>query len=160
MSDVNDFLFGGSGKAAKLEEMGDQVAGVITNVQVAQQTSMEDNTPLTWPDGSPRKQLIITLLTDHREDGDDDGLRRIFAKGGKYEVASGSGASMKDAIADAVKRANCRTLDEGGSLTVAYTGIGKKTNRGYSAPKLYKAKYEAPKTSVAESDLFGSEEPF
>jgi len=161
MSDINDFLFGGGGKAAKFEDLGDQVSGRITDVQVTQQTSMEDNTPLTWADGSPRKQLVITLATDQRDGDDDDGARRIYAKGGRYEVANGSGTSMKDAIGDAVKRAGCRSLDEGGNLTVAYTGLGKKTNRGYSAPKLFKAKYEAPKASISEDDLFGKDpEPF
>jgi hypothetical protein len=157
MSDINDFLFGGTGKAAKFEEEGDMVVGVITDAKTSQQTSMEDNTPLTWPDGSPRMQLVITLQTDLREGDEDDGVRRLYAKGGRYEVMTGSGTSMKDAIAEAVKRAGSRTLDEGGRLTVAYTGSGKKTNRGYSAPKLFKAKYEAPKASIAEDDLFGED---
>ena len=159
-NDVGDFLFGGTGKAAKFDDLGDQITGVITDCQVTQQTSMEDNTPLTWSDGSPRKQLVITIQTDAHDGDDDDGQRRIFAKGGRYEVAQGSGTSMKDAIADAVKRAGGRTVEEGGTLTVAFTGLGKKTNRGYSAPKLYKARYEAPTKSISEKDLFGEEEPF
>jgi len=154
MSDANDFLFGGTGKAAKFEEVGDQVEGVIDDVKVAQQTSMEDNTPLTWPDGSPRMQLIITLRTAAREGDDDDGVRRVYAKGGRYEVASGNGTSMKDAIADAVKKAGAKSIDEGGTLRVAHTGIGKKTNRGFSAPKLFRATYTAPKASVSADDLF------
>ena len=157
MSDVNDFLFGGGGKAAKFEEMGDTITGVIDHVEVNQQTSMEDNTPLTWSDGSPRKQLVITLATELRDGEDDDGKRRVYAKGGNYEVASGSGTSMKDAIGDAVRKAGAKSLDEGGTLTVAFTGMGKKTNRGYSAPKLYKARYEAPKSSVSADDLFGQD---
>ena len=161
MEDTTDFLFGGTGKAAKLEEMGDAISGVITDAVVQQQTSMDDNAPLFWPDGSPRKQLVITLQTDLHDGDDDDGMRRLYAKGGKFEVASGSGTSMKEAIADAVKRASARKLDEGGKLTVALTGIGKKTNRGYNAPKLYKAKYEAPKATISEADLFGDDaEPF
>jgi hypothetical protein len=154
MSDANDFLFGGTGKAAKFEEVGDQVEGTIDDVKVAQQTSMEDNTPLTWPDGSPRMQLIITLRTEAREGDDDDGVRRVYAKGGRYEVASGTGTSMKDAIADAVKKAGAKSIDEGGTLKVAHTGMGKKTNRGFSAPKLFRATYEAPKASVMANDLF------
>ena len=154
MSDTTDFLFGGGGKAARFDEIGDKVTGVITDAKTSQQTSMEDNTPLTWPDGSPRMQLVITLQTDERIDDNDDGQRRLYAKGGRYEVASGTGTSMKDAIADAVKKAGGRSLDEGAHLTVAHTGIGKKTNRGYSAPKLFRAVYEAPKASVAADDLF------
>ena len=72
MSDINDFLFGGGGKAAKFENLGDFIEGTVTNVQLSQQTSMEDNAPLTWSDGSPRMQLVVTLATEHRE-GDNDG---------------------------------------------------------------------------------------
>lgn len=154
MSDVGDFLFGGGGKAAKFDEVGDEVRGAITDVQVTQQTDMETGAPLTWSDGSPRKQLVVTLQTDERSGDDDDGVRRIYAKGGTYEVASGAGTSMKQAIADAAKKVGASSIDQGGILRVAHTGIGKKTNRGFSAPKLYRATYEAPKASIAADDLF------
>lgn len=153
-NDANDFLFGGGGKAASFEEVGDAVEGIVEDVKLTQQTGMEDNLPLTWPDGSPRMQLVVTLRTDAREGADDDGVRRIYAKGGRYEAASGTGTSMKDAIADAIKKVGAKGIDEGGRLKVAHTGIGKKTNRGFSAPKLYRATYEAPKASVSADELF------
>jgi hypothetical protein len=156
MSDVNDFLFGGGGGSAKFEEIGDFVEGTVQDAKMSQQTSMEDNTPLTWADGRPRMQLVVTLATEDRSGEDDDGTRRIYAKGGNYEVASGTGTSMKDAISDALKKAGTKSLDEGGRLKVAYTGIGKKTNRGFSAPKLFRATYEAPKASVSADELFES----
>lgn len=152
--DVDGFLFGGGGKAAKFDNIGDTVEGVITDCQVSQQTDMESNQPLTWADGSPRMQLVITLQTTERMDDNDDGMRRIYAKGGRYEVASGTGTSLKDAIADAVRKAEQRSLTEGGTLKVGYTGEGKKTNRGFSAPKLYRATYSAPVKSVDASDLW------
>jgi hypothetical protein len=152
-NDAQDFLFGGGGKAAKFEEVGDEVAGVITEVVVGQQTDMETGAPLTWSDGSPRKQLVVTLTTDERNGDDDDGTRRVYAKGGNYEVASGTGTSMKQAIADAVKKAGASSIEEGGKLRVAHTGMGKKTNRGFSAPKLYRATYEAPRKSVSADDF-------
>jgi len=154
---VSDFLFGGGGKAAKFEQIGDFTEGTITDVRMAQQTSMDDNQPLTWSDGSPRMQLVITLQTKDHDGENDDGMRRIYAKGGNFEVAEGSGKSLKDAIADAVKRAEARSIDEGGILKVAYTGNGKRTNRGYQAPKLFKASYKAPVASVATSELFDDE---
>jgi hypothetical protein len=154
MQETNDFLFGGGGKAAKFETIGDAVEGTITDAVVSQQTDMESNQPLTWPDGSPRMQLVITLQTTERIDDNDDGMRRIYAKGGKYEVASGAGTSLKDAIADAVRKAGAQSLTEGGTLKVGYSGEGKKTNRGFSAPKLYRAVYTAPVKSVDASDLW------
>lgn len=153
MSNVDDFLFGGSGKAASFDEIGDTVEGDITDAVVNQQTDMETQAPLTWSDGSPRMQLVVTLQTDDKS-ADDDGLRRIFAKGGKYEVDSGTGTSMKDAIGDAIKKAGAKSLDVGGRLKVGYTGVGKKTNRGFSAPKLYRATYSPPVKSVQAEDLW------
>jgi hypothetical protein len=155
--DIDGFLFGGGGKAAKFESIGDTVEGVITDCQVSQQTDMETNQPLTWADGSPRMQLVITLQTDERVDDNDDGLRRVYAKGGRYEVASGAGTSLKDAIADAVRKAEQRSLTEGGKLKIGYSGEGKKTNRGFSAPKLYRAQYTAPVKSVDATDLWGDD---
>jgi len=153
-NDVNDFLMGGGGKAAKFEQLGDSVEGTITEVRLTQQTDMESQAPLFWSDGKPRMQLVVAIETDQRDGENDDGVRRIYAKGGNYEVASGSGKSLKDAIADAVKKVSAPTLEEGGWLKVAYTGEGKKTNRGFSSPKLYKAAYKVPVQSVAAADLF------
>ncbi len=153
-NDIQSFLEGGGGRAAKFEELGDSVEGEITEVRLTQQTDMETQAPLTWSDGSPRMQLVVGIKTDLADGENDDGVRRIYAKGGNYEVASGSGKSMKDAIADAVKKVGARTIEEGGWIKVAYTGLGKKTNRGFSAPKLYKAAYKAPVQSVAAGDLF------
>ena len=152
--DANDFLFGGGGKAASFEQMGDMVEGTIVDAKVSQQTSMETNEPLTWNDGSPRMQLVVTLQTKEKTDDNDDGQRRLYAKGGNFEVASGKGKALKDAIADAVKKSGASKIEEGATLKVAFTGEGKKTNRGYAAPKLFTASYEPPTASVDVDDLF------
>jgi hypothetical protein len=52
MSDVNDFLFGGGGKAAKFDNIGDYVEGTIHDVRMTQQSEGSD--PLFWQDGSPQ----------------------------------------------------------------------------------------------------------
>jgi hypothetical protein len=153
-NEVNDFLMGSGGSATKFENLGDSVEGTITEVRLTQQTDLETQAPLFWTDGKPRMQLVVSIQTDQGNGTDDDGIRRIFAKGGNYEVANGSGKSMKDAIADALKKSEAKGIEEGGWLKVAYTGDGKKTNRGFSAPKLYKAAYKPPVQSVAAADLF------
>jgi hypothetical protein len=153
-NDVQDFLFSGGVKAAKFEALGDLIEGTVTDAVIAQQTSMESNEPIFWPDGRPRMQLVVTLQTSLNDDDDDNGLRKIYAKGGRYEVASGKGQSMKDAIADAVRKSGAKSLETGGKLKVGYTGEGKKTSRGYSAPKLFTAAYSVPVAAVAVADLF------
>lgn len=152
--DINDFLMGGGGKAASFEEVGVVCEGEIIDARLAQQTDMDTNAPLFWTDGRPRMQLVLTLQTEERAGPDDDGQRRLYAKGGNFEAANGSGVSMKDAIADALRKAESKKLEVGGHLKVAHTGVGKKTNRGFNAPKLFKASYKPPTVSVAADDLF------
>lgn len=152
---INDFLFGGGGKAASFEKLGDMCVGTITDVKMAQQTTLEDNKPLFWDDGSPRMQLVITVQTDQKDDDEDDGLRRLYAKGGKFEVAEGKGQGLKEAIAEAYKKAGLKSIEVGHKLTVGYTGNGKNKTRGHNAPKLYSAKVEPGSASVPASDLWG-----
>ena len=62
-NELDDFLFGGGGKAAKFEAVGDTVEGTIVEAKVTQQTDMESNEPLTWADGSPRMQLVVSRMS-------------------------------------------------------------------------------------------------
>ena len=157
MSEVNDFLFQGGSKAFQFNEFGDICRGTIETAELRQQTDIDGNL-LTWPDGKKRMQLVITLQTADRTGEDDDGLRTIYAKGGRYEVDKGEGMSMRDAIAQAVKDAGATSIDPGDELAVGYTGLGK-AKRGYSAPKLYAASFKKATKSVKAADLFGEPEP-
>lgn len=152
-NDVNTFLFEGNARSFPFERVGDIVKGTIVACDLRQQTSLEDNKPLFWADGTPRRQLVITLQTNLSTTDDDDGQRTIYAKGGRYEVATGEGMSMRDAIADAVKAAGAKTMDPGDELAVGFTGEGK-AKRGYNAPKLYAASFRKATQSVSAADLF------
>ena len=150
-TDPNDFLFAGGAKSAKFEDVGDAIKGVITSAEVKQATDLEGN-PKTWSDGTPVNQLVITLLTDERDGDDDDGTRRLYAKGGNYEAATGKGSSMLTAVREAIKAAGSKKLEEGGRLTVQHSGLGKKSKPAHNAPKLYSAKYEPPKGAPVDID--------
>lgn len=150
---VNDFLFSGGAKSFPFENVGDTIKGEIVSADLRQQTSIEGQL-LTWTDGSPRMQLVIVVHVPDLATDDDDGNRSIYAKGGRYDVASGSGQSMRDAIAEAVRDAGAKSLDPGDEIAVSFTGLGK-AKRGQSAPKLYTAGYRKATASVAAADLFG-----
>lgn len=152
-NDVNDFLFAQGGKSFKFERIGDTIKGEIIKAEVRQQTSM-DGQLLTWDDGSPRKQLVVTIQTDAHDTDDDDGVRSIYAKGGNFEIAKGEGTSMRNAIAEAVKDAGASSLDPGDELAVCFTGESK-AKRGYSPAKLYVAGFKKATHSVKAADLFG-----
>lgn len=146
----------GGGKAAKFDALGDKIEGVIISADERPQTDIETGEIKTWNDGRPIMQWVITLATDLRDADipDDDGHRTVYAKGGKFVAAQGDGTSMMTAIADAVRASGAKSLEEGGTLAVAHTGLGEKKNKAYSAPKLYKARYTPP-TSKINVDPFG-----
>jgi hypothetical protein len=153
--DVNDFLFQGGARSFPFKNYGDTCRGTIVEMEKRQQTDIDGNL-LFWPDGKKREQIVFTLQTTERESEDDDGLRTIYAKGGRYEVAQGEGQSMRDAIADAVKDAKASRIEIGDELAVGYTGTGK-AKKGYTAPKLYAASFRKGSSSIKASDLFADE---
>lgn len=64
---ADEFLLGGSsGKSAfgKDDPIGTTITGTILDIQVRQQTKLEDGTPMTWDNGDPRMQLVVTLQTE------------------------------------------------------------------------------------------------
>lgn len=142
---AEQFLLGGGGKSAKFDAIGASITGTIASPpEVKQQTSMETGQPLTWDNGDPRMQLVVTLQTSLREDSDDDGLRKLYVKGSKDRASQ----SMHAAVASAVEAAGAKGLDVGGTLTVTYVGDGVAKTRGFNAPKKYQAVYKAPDASA------------
>lgn len=154
MQSANDFLMQEGGKAFQFEPLGAVCQGEVISAEVKQQTDVDTGERLTWNDGSPRNQLVITLQTKESNSEDDDGIRVVYAKGGQFDIAEGEGMAMKPAIAKAVKEAGAKGIDPGGILGVAFTGLGVKKSRGMNAPKLYTAFYKPPTKSVSGSALF------
>ena len=149
MRTANDILMGGGIPSAKFENHGDSVAGTVDDEpQAVQQTDFTTGEPLTWPNGDPRMQVVVTLATDLRDDSEDDGLRKLFIKG----------KSMNGAVRDAVRKAGSKGLERGGQLTVTYTGDGVAERRGINPPKLYSASY-APPSAAAVNAVLEQAEP-
>lgn len=144
-TDPNNFLMGGGGRSAKFENPGDTITGTIcAEPEVKQQTDIKTGAPKFWDNGDPQMQLVVRLQTQLREDGDDDGIRAIYVKGGF------KAPTMQKAIADAVRAAGAKGLAVGGTLTVTYTGNGPASGVGMNPPKYYTAQYQAP---VAGADF-------
>lgn len=146
MRTANDILMGGGVPSAKFENVGDSVAGSIDDEpQAAQQTDFTTGEPLTWPNGDPRMQVVVTLATDQRDPGvkDDDGIRKLYIKG----------KSMTGAVRDAIRKAGAKGLERGGQLTVTYTGDGVAERRGINPPKLYTAAYAPPSVNAVNAVL-------
>jgi hypothetical protein len=145
MSDEDDFLMGGGGKSATFE-VGDVHRGKILSKKLTNQTDFKTKEILYWPNGDPRKQLVVALATDERDEDDemDEGVRNLYIR-----------FKMKDAVQAAVKAAGAKTLEIGGTLAVKCVGKEKPRTRGEQGAKLYKAKYTAPDPA----DYLGEDDP-
>lgn len=146
------FLLGGGGQSATFDGVGDSVTGTVESTEVRQQTDFQSGQPKTWDDGSPVMQLVVSLQTTLRDDADDDGIRKVYVKGSKKPGSQ----SLHDAVATAVRQAGAKGLEEGGTLTVTYTGDEPPKTRGMSPRKLYSATYEAPDKAAATGDFLGT----
>jgi hypothetical protein len=153
MDDVNKFLKEQGAKAFAFEKVGDTVSGEIVAADLRQQTSMDTNEPLFWQTGQPRNLLVLTLQTNMSDNDNDDGQRTVWLRGGNFTVASGSGTSSLLAVKDAMRRAGVSDIEIGAHLTMTHTGMGKPSNKGFNAPKLYTAEYRAAVRNVSLEDL-------
>lgn len=137
-SAIEGFLSSSGAPAAKFPSIGTVVKGTIISAEMAQQTDM-DGKLKTWEDGKPRQQIIVTLHTEERDPSldEDDGTRRVFIKGG-----------MLSALREALKAAEAKGIDVGGTLAVKYTADGVPTQRGFNPPKIYVAQYKAPTLEI------------
>lgn len=151
-NEIDGFLLGGGGKSASFDNIGDTITGTIVSAEVRDQTDIATGKVLTWDDGSVRKQLVVTLQTSLREDGDDDGQRNVYVKGSKK---AGS-RSLHDAVASAVRASGARSLEVGGTLTVTHDGVEPSQTRGFSDRKLYSASYAAPDKAAQAGAFLGT----
>lgn len=146
--EINDFLMGGGGKAFPFDNMGDTVRGVITSMTKRQQNDLNTGKPKFWDNGDPVMMLVITLETDLREDEEDDGMRNVYLRGGKFDIAEGKGTASLTAVRDAVKRSGTGNgLEVGGTLSLQWSGVAPKKG-GFNPAKLYSAAYKPPTQNV------------
>jgi hypothetical protein len=109
--------------SAKFSAPGDMSEGYVSEKpsEVQQSEYRTDGLPgepLFWDDGKPRMQTVITLLTEHRDGPDDDGRRRVYAKGELFK-----------AIRDACRTAKIGGLAVGDKLAVTHTSVGGKQGK-------------------------------
>lgn len=155
MSSPNDFLLGGGNKSAGFDDVGDSISGTITSEpEVRQQTDIKSGQPVTWDNGDPKLQLVVSLQTTQRDpsDPDDDGIRNVYVKGSKKTGSK----SIHDAVATAVRASGTDGLAVGGTLTVKFVGEEASQTRGFNPRKLYEATYVPPAPGAASGDYLGT----
>lgn len=124
----------------KASKFGDSITGTICAPEPFQQQQAEPNGKLkTWDDGNPMLQLVVTVQTTMHDPSieDDDGRRRFYVKG-----------AMRNAIADAVRKAGAKGLDIGGIVTLVYTHDEPPSSPGMSPARQFTATYQPPSASA------------
>lgn len=137
-----EYLMSAGVPSAKFPDIGTKVEGRILRYELTQQKDLDGNLK-TFDSGEPMMQIVFTLDTgviDPDIEG-DDGTRKVYAK-----------AQMLQAVREAVKKTGHRGRLTGGILGVKYVRDGEATKRGFNAPKIYAAKFEAP-TETDELDI-------
>jgi hypothetical protein len=149
MSDPNQLLMGTGIPSVKFERKGQIVKGKIHSVELQQQRDFKTRELLTWDDGKPMMQIVVTLQTDERnpENPNDDGMRRLFVR-----------RQMQQAVRTAVVQAGATGLEPGGTLAVQWFDEEPPETVGMSPKKLYQAQYVPPAQAQA-SDLLGASQP-
>jgi hypothetical protein len=129
-----DLLLGGA-PAAKFPTIGTKVVGKVLSQKKQASKDMQTGKPKTFENGDPMYEIVFTLATDERdpEIEDDDGTRRVFARG-----------QMLKAIGQALRKAKWSKELVGGTLGIKYAADGEPAARGFSPPKLYQAMFEPP----------------
>ncbi len=149
VSDTSDFLMGSGCRAAFVEEdgVGSKVTGVVVAKRKRQQRDYDTNELVFWPDtGKPKMQMLVDLQTELCVDDEDDGLRRLYLKGG----------DLQQQIRVAVRKVRAKDLELGGTLTVERVGKGvaARTADGKKKkpPWLHRVEYVAPPAVVTPTD--------
>jgi hypothetical protein len=138
MPTANELLMsaGEGGRSATFNTIGEFISGeIVAEPTVSQQTDPADRSLKTFPNGDPMLQVVFRLQTAERIDGDDDGIRMLYAKN-----------KMLVAIKEAIIAAECKAVGVGGQLTVQFISGGERLKTGLFSPKEYRARYVPPAT--------------
>jgi len=137
MSAIADALASG-GTYLKWEHPGTTYTGIITDVTMRQARKYESTDLDAWDDGTPKMQVVLTLATDYRDQGqqDDDGTRMV-----SINLWSG----QKKALVAACKTAGVAEPQVGQRFTATHVaGIGNA-----KAPRVFEYTLLAGPTGVA-----------
>ena len=136
MSDpVNDILGGRGGRSASFKEHGDKVEGEILRYDTFQRRDIISKAPLSWPDGNPKMNIVISVQTVDIEDDDDDGIRNIYINIPSQPLT---------ALRQALSKARVRGIAEGGYLVATFVSTDKPSGVGLSGQKQFAYEYAAP----------------
>lgn len=145
--EVNDMLEGGGPPAVKLEKVGDSIVGTVVDAVVRQERE-PNGKPKYYDDGNERKEIVITMATDERDDDveDDDGTRRWFCRG----------ISIKR-LREARQNADGLKIEPGVKVAIVRVDDIAPKVKGHSPTFDYDVKVKAADKSAAVNDATSSD---
>ncbi|MGW0039851.1 hypothetical protein [Gordonia sp. NPDC003376] len=125
---------------------GEKVRGPIISVDYRQVTDYTTQQPATFPSGDPKMQFIVSVQTDQRLDGDDDGARSVYIPNwGKRKQA------LVEAIRESGASKGSEVMRPGVVFEAVYNGE-KRAQGGQSGSYTYKDyTYEFDRGAAASS---------
>lgn len=130
--------FAGGGDAVRFDDIGDSVEGTIVGARRQQMRDYDTGQPITWDNGEPKWEYLFDLNVDGE-------AMTLYARNQLWVT-----------VRDAIKETSPSGLPEvGGTLKVRFDSLGEPKKKGYSPPKLYKARYQpAPAPAALSEDEF------
>ena len=156
--DQIDSALAGGGKSAFNAETppGTTVTGKIDRVDYRQVVDFTTQQPAVFPSGDPKMQFIIRIQTDHRDDGDDDGVRAVYIPAwGKRKIA------LTEAIRASGASKGSEVMIPGVSFSATYNGEkrGEGGPSGSYTYKDYTYTFDRAGASAAVDTLTGTAAP-
>lgn len=151
------FLDGLGAPALAFPAEGTGYIGQVLSATTTQQTDINTGGGLTFGDGNPKMQLVVTLATGERLESieGDDGERRWFTS---FGAAKALKAALKAARTD---------LAEGVTIAVVFDSTDKPATKGLNGAKHYAVKVWATGETPDPDDVVGgvkvadlAQEPF
>jgi len=142
LNDFNAMAKNSGGTWVSLRKQGDRIVGELIDTEERDKT-FEGAAVLSRKTGKPRKEIIVTLKVDDRNDEEDDGIRKVSAN-----------ESMQRALIAAAKKV---PFVAGGRLAIEVTedAPGDREQATYQAAFKAPARDLSPKPSADLADLPG-----
>jgi len=130
---VTDTMGSGGAPGISFDTVGQEIEGVVVDIDETQERDFKTKQPVFWPDGAPKMVPIFTLQTSLRDSDEDDGLRTVWCRNNIYTAV---GKALREAFKPG------KPSDEavvGGTLKVRFHAT-EKTDKG-SPRKIFIAKF-------------------
>jgi hypothetical protein len=150
MGIIDDLMTAPTGRWFKFSNPGDAITGKVVGIREQQAKEFGTGKPEFWDNGEPKLEVLFSLATDAREDGDDDGVRTVRIKGWGIQ---------RNALRDACQKAG-RPPIVGDLMRAQYVGDERKSPGGFAAKRFEYTLKLQPELPTDPSDGRGIVPPY